>query len=64
VIGATVKGSTVDTCKRQRRLATADGQTETYTRPEVTWHVLEHDLHHGGEIGYSFGMQGLAAPDI
>jgi uncharacterized damage-inducible protein DinB len=41
-----------------------DGQTETYTRPEVTWHVLEHDLHHGGEIGYSFGMQGLAAPDI
>jgi uncharacterized damage-inducible protein DinB len=50
--------------QRQRCLATADGQTETYTRLEVTWHVLEHDLHHGGEMGYSLGMHGLAAPDI
>jgi uncharacterized damage-inducible protein DinB len=30
----------------------------------VVWHVIEHDLHHGGEIGYSLGMHGLAAPDI
>jgi hypothetical protein len=26
--------------------------------------VIEHDLHHGGEIGYSLGMHGLQAPDI
>ena len=41
-----------------------DGQIYTYTRGWVIWHVLEHDLHHGGEIAYSLGMHGLTAPDI
>ncbi len=37
---------------------------ETFTRPWVIWHLIVHDLHHGGEIGYSLGMHGLTAPDI
>lgn len=41
-----------------------NGQTHMYTRGWVVWHVIEHDLHHGGEIGYSLGMHGLQAPDI
>jgi uncharacterized damage-inducible protein DinB len=41
-----------------------DGQIYTYTRGWVIWHVMEHDLHHGGEIAYSLGMHGLTAPDI
>ncbi|HEY7357159.1 MAG TPA: DinB family protein [Ktedonobacterales bacterium] len=41
-----------------------EGQTSTYTRGWVVWHVIEHDLHHGGEIGYSLGMHGLEALDI
>ena len=41
-----------------------DGKIDTYTRGWVIWHVLEHDLHHGGEIAYSLGMYGLTAPDI
>lgn len=40
------------------------GQTHTLTRAWVVWHVLEHDLHHGGEIGYTLGMHGVAAPEI
>lgn len=40
------------------------GQTYTFTRGWVVWHVIEHDLHHGGELGYSLGMHGFAAPDI
>ena len=40
------------------------GQMYTFTRGWVVWHVIEHDLHHGGELGYSLGMRGLAAPDI
>ena len=40
------------------------GRTYTYTRGWVVWHVIEHDLHHGGEIAYSLGMHGLKAPDI
>lgn len=41
-----------------------DGQKYTVTRGWVIWHVIEHDLHHGGEIGYSLGMHGIQAPDI
>ena len=41
-----------------------DGQIYTLTRGWVIWHVMEHDLHHGGEIAYSLGMHGLTAPDI
>jgi uncharacterized damage-inducible protein DinB len=41
-----------------------EGQTYTHMRGWVVWHVIEHDLHHGGEIGYSLGMHGLQAPDI
>ena len=41
-----------------------NGEIETFTRPEVIWHLIEHDLHHGGEIGYSLGIHGIAAPDI
>lgn len=40
------------------------GEPRTFTRGWIIWHVLEHDLHHGGEIGYSLGMHGLTAPDI
>ena len=40
------------------------GQTRIFTRGWVIWHVMEHDLHHGGEIAYSLGMHGLQAPDI
>jgi uncharacterized damage-inducible protein DinB len=41
-----------------------EGNIYTYTRGWVIWHVIEHDLHHGGEIAYSLGMHGLTAPDI
>jgi uncharacterized damage-inducible protein DinB len=41
-----------------------DGKIYTYPRGWVIWHVIEHDLHHGGELAYSLGMHGLAAPDI
>ena len=42
----------------------SDGQIYTLTRGWILWHVIEHDIHHGGEIAYSLGMHGLAAPDI
>jgi uncharacterized damage-inducible protein DinB len=31
------------------------------TRQWVIWHLIEHDLHHGGEIAFSLGMHGLPA---
>jgi uncharacterized damage-inducible protein DinB len=41
-----------------------EGQKYTHRRGWVVWHVIEHDLPHGGEIGYSLGMCSLHAPDI
>jgi uncharacterized damage-inducible protein DinB len=29
------------------------------SRSWVVWHVLEHDLHHGGEISLTLGIHGL-----
>ena len=34
------------------------------SRSWVVWHVLEHDLHHGGEVSLTLGIHGLQAPEI
>jgi uncharacterized damage-inducible protein DinB len=36
----------------------------TITRPWVIWHLIEHDLHHGGEISLTLGLHGLVAPAL
>ena len=38
-----------------------DGEPELITRPWVLWHLIEHDLHHGGEISLTLGIYGIAA---
>jgi uncharacterized damage-inducible protein DinB len=38
-----------------------DGTRVELSRAWVVWHVLEHDLHHGGEVSLTFGMHGLQA---
>src|SRR5258708_14284933 len=43
---------------------TLRGEEGIYTRQWVIWHLLEHDLHHGGELSFSLGMHGLAAIDL
>ncbi|HEU5198196.1 MAG TPA: DinB family protein [Ktedonobacterales bacterium] len=42
----------------------ADGEPERLTRQWVLWHLIEHDVHHGGELSLTLGMHGLAAPDL
>ena len=41
-----------------------DGQTYQVSRSWVIYHVMEHDLHHGGEVSLILGMNGLRTPDI
>lgn len=43
---------------------TRHGETATLSRRWVVWHLIEHDLHHGGELFYTLGMHGLPTPDI
>ncbi|MGZ3581414.1 MAG: DinB family protein [Ktedonobacterales bacterium] len=40
------------------------GEPYEMTRRWVIWHVMEHDLHHGGEISLTLGIHRLKAPDI
>jgi uncharacterized damage-inducible protein DinB len=44
--------------------ATFEDEGEYPTRKWMVWHVIEHDLHHGGEISYSLGMHGIRGIDI
>ena len=41
-----------------------DGQEYEVSRSWVIYHVLEHDLHHGGEVSLILGMNGLRVPDL
>lgn len=34
------------------------------SRQWIIWHVIEHDLHHGGEISLTLGNHGLPALDL
>jgi uncharacterized damage-inducible protein DinB len=43
---------------------TRDGKEHSFTRQWIIWHVIEHDLHHGGEISLTLGMHNLMAPDL
>jgi uncharacterized damage-inducible protein DinB len=38
-----------------------DGRPVEVSRAWVVWHVLEHDLHHGGEVSLTLGMHGIHA---
>jgi uncharacterized damage-inducible protein DinB len=41
-----------------------EGQVSYVSRSWVIYHVMEHDLHHGGEIALILGMHGLRAPNL
>ena len=34
------------------------------SRQWIIWHVIEHDLHHGGELFLTRGVHGLPVPDL
>ncbi len=41
-----------------------DGEVYHVSRSWIIYHVLEHDLHHGGEVSLMLGIHGLPAIDI
>ena len=48
----------------QRPVPNDAGKRPRRTRQWIIWHVLEHDLHHGGEVSFSLGIHGLAGIDL
>lgn len=41
-----------------------DEEEEPVTRRWVVWHLVEHDLHHGGELSLTLGIHGVTALDL
>ena len=41
-----------------------NGEVQTFTRGWVVWHLIEHDLHHGGEVSLILGSHGLTGLDL
>ena len=39
-------------------------ESASFDRRWVIWHLIEHDLHHGGEVFLTLGLHGLVAPDL
>ncbi len=58
----------VDQCLRRWTpddlAASVEAPKRAHHRAWVVWHVLEHDVHHGGEIGQILGSHGLSALDM
>jgi uncharacterized damage-inducible protein DinB len=40
------------------------GQSRSYKRGWIIWHVLEHDIHHGGELSFMLGAHNIPAIDL
>jgi uncharacterized damage-inducible protein DinB len=40
------------------------GKTYAISRQWTLWRMLAHDLHHGGELAMTLGMQGISVPKL
>jgi uncharacterized damage-inducible protein DinB len=45
-------------------VAPEPGEPDSFSRQWVIWHLIEHDLHHGGEITQILGTEGLSGADV
>lgn len=41
-----------------------DAEPEVVTRAWVIWHLLEHDVYHGGQISITLHIHGVSALDL
>src|SRR5947209_4669960 len=53
---ALARWTTADLDEPLRYVDEETGEEEVFTRQWVIWHLIEHDLHHGGELSFSLGM--------
>jgi len=40
------------------------GKVYRVTYQWVIWRILTHDVHHGGELAFTLGLQGLRVPEL
>jgi uncharacterized damage-inducible protein DinB len=60
--------SLVDACLRRWTAADLEATfvrgSRTHDRGWIVWHVMEHDIHHGGELSQILGSHGLPGLDV
>ena len=44
--------------------ASVTAERSAHTREWIIWHVLEHEIHHGGELSLALGGYGLQGIDM
>ena len=49
---------------RQSYRYTREGKMYVVSRQWTIWRIMAHDLHHGGQIAFALGMQGIDIPDL
>ena len=64
MIEASLQRWTADDLEVEFSRTRRNGETQTFTRAWVVWHLIEHDLHHGGEISQILGTNRLPAPEL
>ena len=64
LIQDTLNGWTVADLAHTYQLPPYQGKTFLLNRQWIIWHVIAHDLHHGGELALMLGMQGVALPEL
>jgi uncharacterized damage-inducible protein DinB len=42
----------------------SEEEPQNFSRQWIIWHLIEHDLHHGGEMSFALGMHNLVAIDL
>ena len=40
------------------------GKNYALPRQWILWRIMAHDLHHGGELGVTLGLQNIAIPEL
>ncbi|HLZ55728.1 MAG TPA: DinB family protein [Ktedonosporobacter sp.] len=40
------------------------GKTYAISRQWILWRIMAHDLHHGGELAFALGIQGISLPEL
>jgi len=60
--GALTSWTTDDLGKTLRHVW--QGKTWAIPRQWILWRIMDHDIHHGGELAFALGMQNIAIPDL
>ena len=64
ILETTLRGYSANDFARIIEVTRSSGKIESVPRQWVIWHLIEHDITHGGELFLTLGTYGLPTPDL